>query len=159
MRLRETDQILFKIVLVLGVFSCNGQTQIENMEVEVINDIDNISHQESLDIKLIIPQSGCTGCLHVLKERLNNNKTDFEIVFTRIINKRDLNLIYGKALTENSKTKIDFENRYFKVIEKCINSPVLIFESRSSNKRKILCLEIDTMDQIFNELENKSAKK
>jgi thioredoxin-related protein len=94
-----------------------------------------IQDKSTFDYKylIIIPNSGCTGCISFAENFFMENKDNQEMffVFTKIFSKKDLKIRIGRDNLTRSNVYIDDENRlYLSQYEENIYPVVFIFQDK-----------------------------
>lgn len=104
------------IICILGFLLLVG-CQSQSFEQAVKNSFDNYLDTTVVDYKyvMLIPNSGCTGCIsdaeYFFKEYKDNSEILF--IFTHIISKKDLRIRVGKENLQRKNVLIDIENRFY----------------------------------------------
>ncbi len=122
------------IICILGFLLLVG-CQSQSFEQAVKNSFDNYLDTTVVDYKyvMLIPNSGCTGCIsdaaYSFKEY--NDKSEILFIFTHIISKKDLRIRVGKENLQRKNVLIDIENRfYFEQFQESIYPIVAVIKDK-----------------------------
>ncbi|WP_301704513.1 hypothetical protein [uncultured Parabacteroides sp.] len=122
------------IICILGFLLLVG-CQSQSFEQAVKNSFDNYLDTTVVDYKyvMLIPNSGCTGCIsdaeYFFKEY--NDKSEILFIFTHIISKKDLRIRVGKENLQRKNVLIDIENRfYFEQFQESIYPIVAVIKDK-----------------------------
>ena len=122
------------IICILGFLLLVG-CQSQSFEQAVKNSFDNYLDTTVVDYKyvMLIPNSGCTGCIsdaeYFFKEY--NDKSEILFIFTHIISKKDLRIRVEKEILQRKNVLIDIENRfYFEQFQESIYPIVAVIKDK-----------------------------
>lgn len=122
------------IICILGFLLLVG-CQSQSFEQAVKNSFDNYLDTTVVDYKyvMLIPNSGCTGCIsdaeYFFKEY--NDKSEILFIFTHIISKKDLRIRVEKENLQRKNVLIDIENRfYFEQFQESIYPIVAVIKDK-----------------------------
>lgn len=122
------------IICILGFLLLAG-CQSQSFEQAVKNSFDNYLDTTVVDYKyvMLIPNSGCTGCISDAEYFFKEYKDTSEIlfIFTHIISKKDLRIRVGKENLQRKNVLIDIENRfYFEQFQESIYPIVAVIKDK-----------------------------
>ncbi|WP_302147406.1 hypothetical protein [uncultured Parabacteroides sp.] len=122
------------IICILGFLLLVG-CQSQSFEQAVKNSFDNYLDTTVVDYKyvMLIPNSGCTGCIsdaeYFFKEY--NDKSEILFIFTKKKKKKDLRIRVGKENLQRKNVLIDIENRfYFEQFQESIYPIVAVIKDK-----------------------------
>lgn len=89
-------RIVFGVFLCSSLIACGRDNYISFIEKQINNELDNMQSYESV---VIIPSSGCTGCINSAEQFFLNNVSDtsYFYIFTNYFSKKSLRLRLGES--------------------------------------------------------------
>ena len=123
-----------KIILclfVLSFFSCKPHSFEQVVKREVENYLDTV--KISYEYVMLIPNSGCTGCIsdaeYFFKEYSDKNEILF--IFTHIVSKKNIRIRLGKENVRRENVLIDKnDNFYFEEYQESIYPIVAVIKNK-----------------------------
>lgn len=125
------NKVIVHILILLSLFGC----RLVNFEQAVKKSFENYldSATYSYQYIMLIPNSGCTGCIseaeYFFKEYKDNDKILF--IFTHVISKKDLRIRMGKENLQRKNVLIDNDNQfYFEEFQESIYPIVAVIKNK-----------------------------
>lgn len=129
------------ILLLLSFAGCKPATFEQALKRSFESYLDTV--QANYDYILLIPNSGCTGCISEAEHFFKGHSRQENIlfVFTHVISSKDLRIRAGRENLAKKNVLIDKENRfYFKEFEDSIYPVVAVIKNK-----KVVAFK----DQVF----------
>lgn len=136
----------FLLVLPLLLLACSkpAYTDMVSKEIEKHFSSEQLSRYDRI---VLIPNSGCTGCISQAEDYFAKMHSDERtlFIFTNIFSKKNLAIRIGKELLEQTNVWCDFDNSvYFSDYKECIY-PCVIYLSEGT------CGRFANMDELLDE--------
>ena len=135
------NKVIVHILILFSLLGC----RLVNFEQAVKKSFENYldSATYSYQYIMLIPNSGCTGCIseaeYFFKEYKDNDKILF--IFTHVISKKDLRIRMGKENLQRKNVLIDNDNQfYFEEFQESIYPIVAVIKDK-----KVIALK----DHVF----------
>lgn len=143
---------LLPIFMVMLSFSCNSGSKSDSTLVGFEQFVDTAfkktsNNEEAIKAYLVIPHTGCTGCIseaeHILKDFVTR-KLPVRFVLTNIISFKELRLKLGDSIARNSNIYPDFNNIVYSKMREIKNIyPAIFYVGTNGDLARLEYMEPD----------------
>lgn len=118
-------------VFLIGLYSCNFDSYLENVQ-KGLNATPSFK-SGIYSYVVIIPNTGCSGCISEAVSFFRNNKDDnIFFIFTNIFSKKDFYLNMGNSIKNKENVFIDINNEFL-CEDESINAYPIVIDIRDIN--------------------------
>ena len=115
--IRKTQTIFIAIILILSLQIGGCKKSVDESFFTAISSVSDDNFKEGKNVYLLIPNSGCSGCIHTAQQFLYDNIDSFEnlkFIIHRFETKKELKIEFGNEIYNHENFIIDYKHIFLK---------------------------------------------